>query len=270
MRSQEMYHLQQSAKEIRVAIDTDGDRIGGKLNEQHPLPVDGGQPAFDYRQHMQNVNTQLGSAEDRAVEAENRHSAQLIRVVRLKSERDEVAKTNRDKLMASRQILENLYPSGGFELANVSGDTPRVPEKLYEQLGQTVQLFREPAVDLRKVKVKGVNVDFDEVASDLETGMLDLNGAIDGLDGDRKKAEGTLVVKQKAIEDFRRTILWVGRTTEGLFHLAGEDELAKRIRSSTRRPARPSEQAAQPPAEEPGSGEESSSESQATSTPTQS
>ncbi len=95
MRSQEMYHLQQSAKEIRVAIDTDGDRIGGQLNEQHPLPVDGGEPAFDYRKHMLHLNTQLGSAEGQAVEAEDRHSAQLIRVARLKSERDEVTKADR-------------------------------------------------------------------------------------------------------------------------------------------------------------------------------
>ena len=46
-----------------------------------------------------------------------------------------------------------------------------------------------------------------------------------------------------------------------IFHLAGEDELAKRIRSSTRRPPRPSEEeAAQEPSAEEGSDDEASAE----------
>ena len=57
-------------------------------------------------------------------------------------------------------------------------------------------------------------------------------------------AEGTLVIKRKAIEVLRRTLLWVGRTAEGLFHLADESELAERIRTFTRRPLRRSEESA--------------------------
>ncbi len=251
-----MFSLMQSAKEIRVALETDGDRIGGLLNEVNPLPVDDGEPAFDYRRHLQHLVLQMGSAVDRAVEAEDSHGNSLIRVSRLRDERNVVLDDSFDKLVAARQGLESLYPRGGFELANVSGDTPRVPARLVEQLTQTVKVLRQPPVQPRTYKVEGFSVDLDAVANDLETGQQELRAAIDLLDGGRKEAEGTLLDKREAIDELRRTILWVGRTSEGLFHLAGESGLADRIRSSTRRPARPSEEAATPSDEKPGTGEQ--------------
>lgn len=267
MRSQEMYHLMQSGKEIRVALETDGDRIGELLNERHPLPVGEDEPAFDYRLHMQHLIVQLSSAVDRAVEAEDEHSNSLIRVSRLRDERDLVVEESFDKLVAARQGLESLYPRGGFELVNVSGDTPRVPERLHEQLGQSVKLLLTPAVNLRQHKVEGFSVDLSAVAGDLESGRQELRTAIDRLDAGRKLAEGTLLDKREAIDELRRTILWVGRTSEGLFHLAGESGLAERIRSSTRRPARPSEKAAEPHAEEPVEGEGSPPDAEPVSEP---
>ena len=64
MRSQETYTLMQSAREIKVAIDADGDQVDGLLNEQHPLPVEEGEPAFDYQQHMRHLSRHLDVAVD--------------------------------------------------------------------------------------------------------------------------------------------------------------------------------------------------------------
>jgi len=261
MRSQETFSLLQSAKEIRVAVETDGDRVGGLLNEQHPLPVEEGEPAFDYRQHMRHLVHQLELAADETIVAEDDHSAQKILVSRLQDERDEVVDVTYDKLVSARQGFESIYKRGGFEMAHVSGNTPRVPDKLIEQLGQSIRLLRQPVVAPRGLKVEGFSVDLGAVADSLETGAADLRGALDRLEGARKVSEGLLVTKRKKIEVLRRTILWVGRTTEGLFHLAGEDDLADRIRKSTRRPARPSEVPAEPPPA--GSDDEPPAEHQA-------
>jgi hypothetical protein len=254
MRTQETFGLLQSAKEIRVAIDSDGDRVGGLLNEQHPLPVEEGEPAFDYRKHMQHLKHQLNLAADDVAASEDDLVAEQIRISRLQSDRDDLVTVNYDNLVAARQGLESLYKRGGFELAHVAGKTPEVPDQLVEQLGQTVKLFRQPAVEPRSLKVEGFSVDLGAVADGLETGAVELRGVLDGLEGARKTAEGLLVIKRKKIEVLRRTILWVGRTTEGLFHLAGEDDLADRIRTSTRRPLRPSEEPAdEPPPQLPAS-----------------
>jgi hypothetical protein len=253
MRSQETLSLFKSAKEIRVAIDADGERIGGLLNETNPLPVPEGEPTFDYRLHFQHLSHQLDTAVGDTELAEDAHSARLIRVARFQSQRDEVVKSGYDTLVWARQGLESLYPNGGFELGFLKGKTPEVPDRLLEQLEQTVKFLREPAVDLREVRVRGFSADFGVVAAELETEIAAVQDSLDGLARVRKDAEGTLVVKREAIVQLRRTLLWVGRTTEGLFHLAGESELAARIRKSTRRPPRPSEQepATEPPVEEP-------------------
>lgn len=244
MRSQEAKFLFRAAKEIRVAVVTDGGRVGERLNEQRPLAVMEGEPAFDYCKHMKHLVFQMDSAVDDVAGAEDEHSAQLIRLSRFQRERNTSAGVNYRKLVSARDGLEGLYKGGSFELGSLSGDTPRVPEQLYEQLGQTVKLLRQPVVEPPEPKATGFSVDLDSVATDLESEMPELRTLIDRVDGARKQAEGTLLIKRKALVELRRTILWVGRTAEGLFHLAGEDELADRIRSSTRRPLRPSEQAA--------------------------
>ncbi|MCP3961539.1 MAG: hypothetical protein GY719_27170 [bacterium] len=103
---------------------------------------------------------------------------------------------------------------------------------------------------------------------------MDLSTTLDQLDEEEKRADGTMLARREAIDELNSTVVWAGRSAEGLFLRAGEEELAKRVRSSTRRPPRPSVQQAaddeqQPdgespdgesPVDEPASG---SSESQA-------
>ena len=245
MRTEESFALMKSAKDIGVAIDADGDRVGGLLNEQDPLPVGDGEPAFDYRRHLRSLRLQLDAARDQVALTEDEHAARLIRVARRRSERKEVASAAYDEMVIARQGLETLYPQGSFELAYLSGQTPRAPERLHEQMAQTVKLLKQPAVELREPKSDSFSLDLEKVVAKLDPAITDLGDAIGRVDLANKEAEGTLVVKREAIQQLRRTVVWVGRTVEGLFVLADEDELAKRIRKSTRRPLRPSEQAAQ-------------------------
>ncbi len=264
MRTQETFSLTKSAKEIGVALDADGERIGGKLNEQSPLPAVEGGSAFDYRTHMQSLRLQLNEATAAVADAEDEHAVRLIRVAREQSDRDAVAKVSYDKMVTERQGLEAFYPRGSFELAFIKGNTPRVPERLHEQLVQTVKLLNKPAVEPRAPRSSSFNVDLEKVAENLEPEIPALRGAIDRADRASKEAEGSMLAKQKAIAQLRRTVVWVGKTAEGLFYLAGEDELARRIRKSTRRPARPSEQE---PAEQESTSEETPSEASLTEAP---
>lgn len=248
MRTQETFALLQAAEEIRVALTIDGERIGGLLNERYPPPVIDGEPLFDHPKQMRHLLHELDSSESALIAAEDGYMSQQVVVSRLQSDRDEAVDVNYRKLIAVRQSLDGLHgDKSGFEMALVSGKTPRSASRLLEQLAQSVTLLQQPAVEPREARVAGINVDPAAVAADLESAMATLRDVAGRLREGRKRAEVLLVAKRKVIAEFRRTILWAGRSAEGLFHRAGESELAERIRSSTRRPLRPSEEA--PPEE---------------------
>ncbi len=246
MITQAAFALLQGAKEIRVALVAVGLRIATLLTEQYPPPVVDGQPLFDYGKQVEHLVHGLETAESGMNAAENAHMKQEVRVSRLRSERDQKAEDNYGKLVAARQVIEGSQGAeGGFETAYVSGTAPRRPKRLLEQMAQSVTLLNDPAVEPRASKVAGVNIDYASVAGDLEAGMLDLRGTVDRLDEQNKLAEVTMLARREATDELRSTVIWAGRSAEGLFHRAGEHELAERIRTSTRRPLRPSEEAAE-------------------------
>ncbi len=245
MRTQAAFALLLGAKEIRVALIAAGLRIAALLTERYPPPEVDGQPLFDYGKQVQHLIHGLETAESDVVAAEDAHMRQEVVVSRLRTERDRKVDDNHDKLVAARQGLDGLQGAkGGFETAFISGTAPRSPNRLLDQLAQSVTLLNDPAVEPRTLRVAGFAVDYASVAADLESGRLDLQGTIDRLDQESKLADGTMLARRQAIDELRSTVIWAGRSAEGLFSRAGEHELAKRIRSSTRRPLRPSEKQA--------------------------
>ncbi len=265
---QKTYGLIRSAKEIRAALEADGERIGVLLNERRSQPADESVPVTDFRAQMRHLSYELDVTVEQVVVSEDDNSERQIKLDRLRDELEDSVNTNYQKLVATRDGLESIFPNGAYELAFISGTTPRVPLKLVEQLAQTAKLLRDPPVALRETKNPAFSADLEIAASHLEAGIPELRELIDRVDTSRKQTVSSQVVRRKAIEDLHRTIIWVGRTSEGLFYLAKEDELAKRIRSSTRRSKRPSEEAAeQAKAAEASSNDEVPSESESSESP---
>lgn len=268
MITQAAFALLQSAKDIRVALVAAGLRIADLLTEQNPPPIVDGEPLFCYHKQVQHLIHELKTSEGSVLAAEEAHMKQEVRVSRLRTERNEKVKENYDKLVAARQGLDGLQGAkGGFETVYVSGTAPKQPDRLLEQLAQSVTLLNDPAVEPRKLKIAGFSVDYSLVAEDLETGRVDLLGIIERLDSEVKLAEGTMLTRRETIEGLKSTVIWAGRSAEGLFHRAGEDELAKRIRSSTSRPQRPSEKAAQEKADGEASTDDSPADDPTTGEP---
>ena len=254
MRTQAAFGLVQTAREIRVALVSAGERVIGLLTRKYPPPEIDGEPLFDYGKQVEHLKHELDSAESKVIAAEDEHMRKDVVVSRLRTERDEIVDANHDKLAAARQGLDGAHgDKAGFETAFVSGKTPRNPRKLEGQLEQSAKLLREPAVEPRKLRIAGFDVDYSTVADDLDAGRLEVRDVADRLDLANKEAEGTMLARREAIDELQSTVIWAGRSAEGLFHRAGEHELAKRVRSSTARPPRPSEQASgdeEPPADD--------------------
>ncbi len=144
-----------------------------------------------------------------------------------------------DRQVATRRTLAGVFgPERGFELAAVEGTTPRRLSRLVDQVDQTVKLLREPEIELPTVVVDGVEVTLDTMATSLESGLQNLDGVRGQLETARKAVNETVIARNKAIEEYDRVFPWVARALESYFRLAGEIELANRIRTSVRRVTR--------------------------------
>ncbi len=236
MRRIEVSRRTGSAEEVRGSLAAHRGLIGGNLDDKHPASPETG---FSYQAMFDHMDGELAKIHAALVEAEDRHVRQLARISQLRRRRDRGVTETYDKQKAARGILAHLYgKERDFELAAVSGKTPASSKMLAEQVDQTVKFLREPEGDEPKRKVAGVKVDFETMADDLEGGHTQLIEVRVELLRANKVADGTRRVTAQAIREFDLVFLWIARSLEGVFRLAGEEELANRIRTSARRVTR--------------------------------
>ena len=110
-----------------------------------------------------------------------------------------------------------------------------------------VPRLRQPDLKLRQTKVEGITVNPEAMADDLENLGGKLRTAQKEFRRQRRVVQATRRKKNQWIQDHHRhNIVWTARTVEGYYRLAGEDELADRLRPIIRRVSRP--QPPEPPA----------------------
>ena len=197
------------------------------------------EPGFSYRGLFQDIGVRLASVRERLVKAEDTHVRKLIQISDLKKESDKLTADLYDEQVAVRRILEGLYgPDRGFEVAAIDGITPPELKRLSDQVDLTVKLLKEPEIELPPEKAAGVAIDFGTMAGSLETGLGEIVGVGGRLARARKAAGQTVIVKRQATAEFDGVFPWAAQTVEGAFRMAGERELADRIRTSRRRVTR--------------------------------
>ncbi len=257
-----------SIEEVQASLDTFGGRIADRLDARRPLPEDGGDTpsaSFRYRDVFDDLGHDLESLRLKVIGAEDERVRRLARATAVRRQADELKTGLQEQQVAIRKIFGGAYDSGrDFELAAISGETPRTLKALEEQVDQTVKLLREPVVDEPTVKVSGVDIDFGKVADGLESMLKDLRQKRAELDRLRKALGESKVLVDQALEEFRASFPWVAQALEAYARWAGERELADRIRTSirrvTRRQGEESDQgsAGETPSEEPPSEETAS------------
>ncbi len=223
----------QSARETQTSLGTFGDSVATKLD-----PAEG-EPGFNYRDLFQDVGARIASVQEQLVDAEDAHVRNQIQISDLKREGERLNVALYDEQVSVRRILEGAYGSGrGFELAAVKGSTPQGLDNLSDQVDQTVKLLRDPAIEAPSVKAGGVAIDFAAMAESLETGRAEIVRVGELLASARKAADQTVIEKRKATAAFDAVFPWAAQTVEGVFRMAGERDLADRIRTARQRVTR--------------------------------
>ncbi len=230
-----------SVKEVRASLRAHRDMVGEQLVERPVAQrlVAQSDGAFSYQPYFDHVDEELAAIEHVLTVANDAHVCNLVKIADYRRQSEELTADVYDKQVAARQLLIGAYGSGrDFELAAASGKTPRFSETLAHQVDQTVKLLRRPQVTEPRKRIAGARLDFEEMAEDLEGSLEQLLDARTHFQDTRKAADGTRAVTNAAKKQFDASFPWLARGLESFFRLAGEPELADRIRTSTRRVTR--------------------------------
>lgn len=176
---------------------------------------------------------------ERRRDALTRTERQLRRRERLRSRRvrhrNRAAKELRVLMVAGRGLSSHLF--GDDKLAEI-GFAQRVEEAaeaLLEQAVAVVDTLRDPAFVAPKPLLRTFAPDLRDLATDLEPAIGKVRGALEDLEAARCDVRLALHDRNEALEAFNRDFLHVARIVEGLLRRAGLDDLADRVRPSTRR-----------------------------------
>lgn len=244
--------------EVQGSLQAFGDGVVGRLEKRKLAPA--GESGFSYRGLFEHLGQELGSLRQGLVAAEDAHDRKVIRYAKVRKTSQELTSQVYRKQSRLRQTLEGLYGDDqGYELAVFSGRTPRYGTSLLEQVDQTVKFLGEPEGEVPVIDFDGIEVDLNVLARGLKSDRKQLEKAIARRVTARKKVNETKVRREEAIAEYDASFPWLAQTLESLFRLAGEHELARRIRTS-QRAARAVAQTAETASEESSAGDSAAEE----------
>ena len=213
MRIKEILRRLESVAEVLASLVTFGERIVQRLDERYG---GGGEGAFSYQAVFDHLRADLESIRARLAAARDQHVRMRVKIAGLRRRIRQLAAELYDRQVAARRILGGAFdPDRSFELAAVSGRTPRREAVLEEQVHQTVEILRQPEVELGEIQADGVDIDPGGMADGLESRLDQFREARDERQRAIKAFGETKVVKDQAIEHCDGLLPWVARTLEG-------------------------------------------------------
>lgn len=194
---------------------------------------------------------------DEMVEADAENARELGDDRLVRDERDDAAAAVYKILVDLREVLVACFGKQVLRLFGIEGETPRDP----------VVLARTGDAALKQLRLfvpEGGRFTFlpAEWVERLAPAVTRLQTALTAVAQDVRENQLALEKKTKAIDAYDFAFRSVANFLTGLFAAAGRDDLAKRVRPSSRRPGQTAEQAPAAPAGKTDSDDESGEDEQ--------
>ncbi|RVU48199.1 hypothetical protein EA187_01815 [Lujinxingia sediminis] len=210
---------------VASSIEVHGENVAVKLKGQMGFDTP------DWRRFIEGQGNDLGDLTERLWQKEAELARERADDGEHRTARDEAAARTLEMLSRTRSLLDAGAP-GLAKRFGLDGTLPREPKAL-ESFGQNVAaMLREADLD---IDAMGLVIASRELANNLQAPIEELRKELTTLNEEERKAERLLTERDALIEEWSRIYQAVAGIMEQLFRLAGDDELARRVRPTTNR-----------------------------------
>ena len=175
----------------------------------------------------------LGSLGDGMSKADDDHERKLADDAEPRDARDKAMLALYSKVVEVGEIIQGMYGHAAVRKCKLDGTTPRDGELLLQHVKTASGLLR--TVKFGEPRVKGAKIDGGDFADVLDALAKEAK-ALGDVAREVREAETTQVKKGAAIAAFDAGFSSTAGLLSALLTVAGEKELASRVRPSTRRP----------------------------------
>ncbi|MBI3072000.1 MAG: hypothetical protein HYY84_07730 [Deltaproteobacteria bacterium] len=228
---------QKSSRSVVAAAQTHAERAGEGVALL--LGADHKAPAVAMIRAMGN---KLGNDCDAMVRADEAHTSELADDRGQRDARDLHAEEVRSTLVEVREVVTAMFGADFAAALGFVGNTPRDPDQLVGLGGRVLDNMRQKGTPAPRFP--GMCFDATYWAGRLTAAVGPLKAALGDVAREERENEATYVAKTKAIEAYDQTFSQVATYVSAMLAIAGEKELSRRVRPSSRRPGQTDEVAA--------------------------
>lgn len=220
---------------ITRAPDDPGDS-DPSYRELFPERFEEAPPAPDWNHLQEWCIAVLESSLGEVRRTDSAHRKSRVRLRQARQDRNGKLQTLATGHRALRNSFTGTYGPPSLPLVGLDEVPARGLKAAREQMREVVGRMRDPQLtdNLPNPLAGQKPIELQELADARETEIGDLEAKMGEIDGLRKQTDEALIARDEALADNRRVYSNVGRLLEGIYRLAGLDELAARIRATQR------------------------------------
>lgn len=148
----------------------------------------------------------------------------------VRARRDEAAEEAYREYVRVRQMMTTaLAPETVSSILGLEGDTPRAAFVLRDKLRFAIQRMESPGTFFPEVRIAGLAQDWPELIRRLRDALAPLDQALQALELEAKAADTAFLDKEQAIRRYRAAYSGWANILRGLYNIAEEPELARRL-----------------------------------------
>ena len=217
-------------------IRDDGPGACSTLDQRHSPPAITGPAPFWL--HLLQIAIVLEHAQQKLAAAVRRHAVQLAKDRDLRALRDGLFHELSDLMLGLRSAFLGLYLIDDAEPLGFPKKIGRDPASLLEQFDELEEHHTRPDAEVPEPRFEDLEIEPADLVKKVAPKAAALREAIADAKAERQVTEESLRALSREVGEFDDVFAWGARGAEAVFNLAGESELAARVKPSSTQPGR--------------------------------